>query len=153
MDKLDSKIDSQSAKTTITIPENIFNAFNNYMVLKNILPSDRGRIVEEALIELFKNNGIPIDTDQGEFVFSIKGLKIKKLNVSISANILKALKVYTAHKGLTQHHQSRIVIVALREFLEKRQISIDEANSSEIVFDIVSSSFIPVSKTKEIQSD
>lgn len=148
MNHLDSKDNPRIAKTTVTVPENIFYAIRNYMILNNIQSSDQGKVVEEALIELFKNSGVPVDSDQGEFVFSIKGKKIKKMNVSISANILKALQVYIAHKGLTQHHQSRVAIVALREFLKKRHISIDDANSREIVFDVIEESFIPASTKK-----
>lgn len=148
MNHLDSKDNPRIAKTTVTVPENIFYSIRNYMILNNIPPSDQGKVVEEALIELFKNSGVPVDSDHGKFVFSIKGQKIKKMNVSISANILKALQVYVAHKGLTQHHQSRVVIVALREFLKKRNVSIDDANSREIVFDVIEESFIPASTKK-----
>ena len=79
MNHLDSKDNPRIAKTTVTVPENIFYAIRNYMILNNIQSSDQGKVVEEALIELFKNSGVPVDSDQGEFVFSIKGKKIKKM--------------------------------------------------------------------------
>jgi hypothetical protein len=133
-----------TVKTTVTVPEKILNAIRRYMAINNIPANEQGKVTEEALKELFRNNGIPIDKDQGKFIFSISSGKIKKMNISISANILRALHVYMAYKGLTQHHQSRVTIVALSEFLEKKGVTIDDTGSDDIVFDIYTDSFVPV---------
>jgi hypothetical protein len=143
-----NQMDSENIKTTVTVPEKIFNALRSYIAINNITASDQGKVTEEALIELFKNEGIPIDNDPGKFTYSLKSEKIKKMNISISANILRALQVYIAYKGLTQHHQSRVAIVALREFLEKRGISIDDKNPTDIIFDVNTESFVPAETTR-----
>lgn len=55
-------------------------------------------------------------------------MEAKKTTVSFPANLLKALRTYMAQQEMGMHDQSKVVAEALREYLEKRGVPIEENN-------------------------
>jgi hypothetical protein len=51
-----------------------------------------------------------------------------KTTVTFPANLLKAMRTYMVRENMGLHDQSKLVAMALAEFLEKRGICIDPGN-------------------------
>lgn len=125
-------------RTTITIPENILVALRTYMAVHERPLREQSKVVEDALIRFFTKHDIKID-DRGDtnLKFSVQGEGTQKISVSIRASILKSLHMYLAYKGLSQHDQSKVTVLALQEYLEDNKIPIDKKNLKVLKFDVI----------------
>jgi hypothetical protein len=124
-------------RTTINVPENVIVALRKYMASNNMPLREQSKVVEAALKRFFENHDIDIDNkDDTITTFAVQGGGMQKISVSIRANLLKALQMYIAYQGLTQHDQSRVTVAALREFLEVNGFTIDDANKKVLKFDV-----------------
>lgn len=58
----------------------------------------------------------------------------RKTTITIPANVLKALRMYIVRENLGFHDQSKVIVIALIEYLSARAIPIDEENEDLIEF-------------------
>jgi hypothetical protein len=127
------------ARTTITIPRNILGALRIYTALNNITLREQSSVVEAALKRYFENHDININkADESVSHFQVSPEGKEKISVSIRDNLLKALRIYIAYQGLTQHDQSKVVVLALKEFFLENKIPIDDRDEGVIKFDVIS---------------
>lgn len=60
----------------------------------------------------------------------------KKTTVSFPENVLKAMRTYMVREGMNLHDQSNVVIYALTEYLEKRNVVIEGDPKKAILFEV-----------------
>lgn len=69
---------------------------------------------------------------------------LKKTTISFPVNVLGGLRRYIGKHGFTTHDQSRIVAIALKEFLERDGIEIDFSDQKMIEFEVLIKSKLSV---------
>jgi hypothetical protein len=67
----------------------------------------------------------------------------RKTSVSFPSNLLGGLNQYIGKHGFTSHDQSRIVAIAVKEFLEKDGITINFEDKKMIEFEVMAKSKEP----------
>jgi hypothetical protein len=129
-------------RTTVKVPNNVMVALRKYMASKNIPLRGQSTVVEIALKRFFEKHDIDIDNQDEKCSNYLVQDETQKISVSIRTNLLKALQIYIAYQGLTQHDQSKVTVIALKDFLEEEGYPIDMSDKKILKFDVVNEEWV-----------